>query len=55
MTLVFSSFGINPLNATAISLVYRGLNFWIPFFIGFIILQSKHIKPSDFKKDLNLD
>jgi uncharacterized protein (TIRG00374 family) len=55
MAVVYTSFGINPIDATAISLVYRGLNFWIPFLIGFIVLQAKHLRPRDFKNDFNLD
>ena len=50
MVVVWTSFGMDPLTATAISLIYRGLNYWIPLGIGFLVLQARHIRPSDFRK-----
>ncbi|NJD59641.1 MAG: flippase-like domain-containing protein [Anaerolineae bacterium] len=39
MTLVFASLGVPLANATIISLAFRGLTFWIPLAIGFILLR----------------
>lgn len=44
MAVVYSSFGINPLVATSIALIYRGLNYWIPFGLGFLYLQRNNLK-----------
>ena len=44
MVIVYSSFGVNPLIATSITLIYRGLNFWIPFGLGFFFLQKDNLK-----------
>ncbi len=43
MTLVLVSLGIPAEKALLITLVFRGLSFWIPFFIGFILLRKIHI------------
>lgn len=43
MAIVYSSFGVNPIVATSIALIYRGLNFWIPFGLGFFYLQRDHL------------
>jgi uncharacterized protein (TIRG00374 family) len=40
MTLVFNSLGIPNANALVITLVFRGLNFWLPLLIGFISIRS---------------
>lgn len=48
MVVVFTSFGLDPLTATAVSLIYRGLNFWIPLAFGFAILQARHLKPKNY-------
>lgn len=50
MALVYSSFGMDPLTATAVSLIYRGLNFWIPLGLGFLVLQTRHLRWQDFRK-----
>lgn len=47
MALIFSSFGIDPIDSTAIAIVYRGLNFWIPLGLGFIVFQTEHLKVED--------
>jgi phosphatidylglycerol lysyltransferase len=39
MTLVFASLGVPIERATAIALSFRGLTFWIPLGIGFIVLR----------------
>ncbi len=39
MTLVFASLGIPIEHATVISLAFRGLTFWLPLAIGFVVLR----------------
>jgi glycosyltransferase 2 family protein len=39
MTLVFASLGVPIDKATIIALTYRGLTFWLPMFIGFLLLR----------------
>lgn len=39
LALVFTDLGVPPANALAISIVYRGLNVWVPLFIGFLFLR----------------
>lgn len=39
MTLVFTSLGVPAERATVIALSFRGLTFWLPLFIGFLLLQ----------------
>jgi uncharacterized membrane protein YbhN (UPF0104 family) len=39
MTLVFTSLGIPAERATIVSLSFRGLTFWLPLLIGFILFQ----------------
>jgi glycosyltransferase 2 family protein len=39
MTLVLSSLGVHPAAATLIALSFRGLTFWLPLTIGFILLR----------------
>ena len=39
MAVIFSSFGVPLIDATAIVIVFRGLNFWIPLGLGFIFLR----------------
>ena len=39
MALVYTSLGIPANTATVIALTFRGLTFWLPFFLGFIFLQ----------------
>lgn len=46
MTLVLSSLGVHPAAATLIALSFRGLTFWLPLLIGFILLRrSKTFHP----------
>ncbi|NPV77896.1 MAG: lysylphosphatidylglycerol synthetase family protein [Anaerolineae bacterium] len=40
MALVYTSLGIPANIATVIALTFRGLTFWLPFFLGFIFLQA---------------
>lgn len=40
MALIFISFGVPPIEATAISIVFRGLNFWAPLALGFFFLKQ---------------
>ena len=39
MTLVFTSLGVPIERATVISLAFRGLTFWLPLGIGFVVLR----------------
>lgn len=39
MALVFTSLGVPGGTATVVALAFRGLNFWIPLLIGFLLLQ----------------
>jgi phosphatidylglycerol lysyltransferase len=39
MTLVFTSLGIPLAQSTIITLAFRGLTFWLPFAIGFLVLR----------------
>lgn len=39
MTLVFTSLGIPAHTAAVIALAYRGLSFWIPFGLGFVLFK----------------
>lgn len=39
MAVIFSSFGVPLIGATAIAIVFRGLNFWIPLGLGFFFLR----------------
>ncbi len=40
LTLVLSHYGIDRGAATLIAIVYRGLTFWMPFFVGFVAFRS---------------
>jgi uncharacterized protein (TIRG00374 family) len=40
MTLTFISFGVPSFTAAAITLSFRGLIFWLPMFLGFILLRK---------------
>lgn len=39
MTLVFTSLAVPPAQSTVVSLTFRGLTFWLPLLIGFILLR----------------
>jgi phosphatidylglycerol lysyltransferase len=39
MTLVYTSLGVPANIATVVSLAFRGLSFWLPMALGFIVLQ----------------
>ncbi len=39
MTLVFTSLGVPAAQAAVVSLAFRGLTFWLPLLIGFILLR----------------
>jgi phosphatidylglycerol lysyltransferase len=39
MAIIFRSFGVPIIQATAISLVFRGFNFWAPLGTGFLLLR----------------
>ena len=43
MTLTFASLGVPIESATVISLAFRGLTFWLPLGIGFILLRRLKI------------
>jgi len=40
MTLIFTSLGIHAEKAAVITLVFRGMNLWLPLFIGFLLLRK---------------
>jgi len=40
MTIVLISFGVPAVTATTVSLVFRGLTFWLPFVAGFVALRK---------------
>jgi uncharacterized protein (TIRG00374 family) len=44
MTIVFTSLGLPTALSATVTLIYRGLEFWIPFFIGFVLLQRTRLK-----------
>lgn len=39
MTLTFTSLGVSVEHATVISLAFRGLSFWLPFGLGFLMMK----------------
>jgi hypothetical protein len=39
MTLVFTSLGVPVAQAAVISLAFRGLSFWLPLLVGFVLLR----------------
>jgi len=39
IVVIFTSFGVDLISATAIAIVFRGLNFWLPLGLGFFYLQ----------------
>lgn len=39
MAVIFTSFGVSPIQATAIAIIFRGFNFWLPLSVGFILLK----------------
>jgi phosphatidylglycerol lysyltransferase len=43
MTLVLASLGVPADKAAVISLSFRGLSFWLPFFIGFFLLHRMRL------------
>ena len=43
MALTFTSLGVPTENAILITITYRSMTFWLPFFIGFILLRKIHI------------
>jgi uncharacterized protein (TIRG00374 family) len=43
MALTFSSLGIPTSRAILITLTYRGITFWLPFLIGFVLLRKIRI------------
>lgn len=49
MTLIFTSFGVPLIQATAISIVFRGFNFWAPLGIGFLLLKRLRSFSNDSK------
>ncbi len=53
MTLVYNSLGVPAATATVIALTFRGLTFWLPLVVGFVLLRTVKTfsdgarKPSD--------
>ncbi len=43
MALVFTSLGVPVARATVIALAFRGLTFWLPLLIGFVLIQRVRI------------
>jgi phosphatidylglycerol lysyltransferase len=57
MTLVFTSLGIPAGSAAVISLTYRGLSFWLPLLVGFLLLhrmRSFSVQESSLAKSWNV-
>jgi uncharacterized protein (TIRG00374 family) len=44
MVLTFSSLGIPAAVATTATIIYRAIEFWIPFLSGFLLLQRENVK-----------
>jgi phosphatidylglycerol lysyltransferase len=40
LPVVLTSMGVPPATATVVALAFRGMSFWLPFFIGFILLRQ---------------
>ena len=40
---IYTSLGVNTLTGTVINLTFRGLSFWLPLLIGFILLRRLHL------------
>ena len=43
MVLVFHSLGVPVVHATVIALAFRGLTFWLPLLVGFVLIQRVRI------------
>jgi uncharacterized protein (TIRG00374 family) len=43
MTLVYTQLGIPSVKATIIALSFRGITFWLPFFVGFLTFRKMRI------------
>ena len=43
MPIIYSSLGLSAAAATVLTLTFRGLSFWLPLLIGFILLQRLRI------------
>ena len=39
MILTYSALGVSPEAAAVVTLVYRGLSFWLPFVAGFLAVR----------------
>lgn len=39
MAVIFGSFGVPPIQATTIAIIFRGFNFWLPLGVGFVLLR----------------
>ena len=47
MTLVYTSLGVTAEPATLIVLSFRGLTFWLPMFVGFLLLRRlRSLRPA---------
>jgi uncharacterized protein (TIRG00374 family) len=44
LALTLNSFGLAPLSAIAVALTFRFISFWLPFGLGFGILQHSNLK-----------
>jgi uncharacterized membrane protein YbhN (UPF0104 family) len=52
MTLVYASLGVPASTATVISLAFRGLSFWLPLVVGFVLVrQVKSFRPDRSRGD----
>lgn len=51
LALILSAYGASPVEAAAISIVYRGLIFWIPFLIGAICINITGAQKQVFAQD----
>lgn len=50
MALVYASLGTPAATATAIALAFRGLTFWLPLAVGFVLLPKLGAAPADGRR-----
>ncbi len=43
MVLAYSSLGVPGAAAATVTLIYRGFSFWLPLFVGFVVIQRGHL------------
>jgi uncharacterized membrane protein YbhN (UPF0104 family) len=50
MTLTFVSLGIDPETSAVVTLIYRGLTFWLPFLAGFVAFRQGRLFANEGRK-----